>query len=139
MALSVFDDKGAPPAPRALAAALGRSSAAWLSLKEGLHSRCGPLLEEWGFSGKAYGWSLRLKRAKRAIVHMTPCQGHFLASMALAEKAWSVARAAELPPSVLKLVESAPKYPEGRGLRIPVRTRKEAASILELAAIKLAK
>jgi hypothetical protein len=138
VALSAFDDEGSPPDSRTLATMLGRSSAAWLSLQQGLHSRCGPLAEEWGFSGKAYGWSLRLKRAKRTIVYLTPCRGHFLASFALGEKACRAARQAALLPSVLALIEEAPKYAEGRGVRIPVRGRREVASILELAAIKLA-
>jgi hypothetical protein len=39
---------------------------------------------------------------------------------------------------MLSLIEAAPRYAEGRGVRIPVRTAKDVKSIRALAAIKLA-
>jgi uncharacterized protein DUF3788 len=63
--------------------------------------------------------------------------GHFLASLALGEKACAAARAEGLPDPILRLIAEAPKYPEGRGVRITVRTAKEARDIPKLVAIKL--
>jgi hypothetical protein len=137
VALSVFDDRNARPAASALAKALGRAVAAWNALKEGVASDCGAV-EEWTFSSAKAGWTLRLKHRKRVIVYMTPCKGHFLASFALGERACMAAEAAGLPPDVLAAIAEAPKYVEGRGVRIPVRTPAEAAAIRALAAIKLA-
>jgi hypothetical protein len=97
MALSAFDDKGSPPLDRALEEMLGRTSTLWARLKDDLQAAYGPLLEEWNFSGKAYGWSFRLKQNKRTIVYMTPCRAHFLASFALGEKACRAAHARGLP------------------------------------------
>jgi hypothetical protein len=138
MALSVFDDKAARPGERALADTLGRTHALWASLQADLQRAYGPLIEEWNFSGPAYGWSFRLKQRKRALVYLTPCRAHFLASFALGEKAYKAARGAGLPASVLELIEAAPKYAEGRGVRIPVRTKRDLASVRSLAAIKAA-
>jgi hypothetical protein len=138
MALSAFDDRKARPTDRTLDQALGRAAHAWASLKASLIRECAPLQEQWAFAGAKYGWSLRLKRGERVIVYMTPCLGHFLASLALGEKACTAAREASLPAGILTLIEEAPKYAEGRGIRIPVRTEKEARSIRKLAAIKLA-
>jgi hypothetical protein len=138
MALSAFDDKAAPPGDRALAQTLGRASTLWTELASGLRATYGPLVEEWNFSGKAYGWSFRLKLKKRTIVYMTPCRGYFLAGFALGEKACLAARSAGLTAAVMEIVSKAPKYAEGRGVRIPVRTRKDVDCVEKLAALKMA-
>ena len=137
MALSAFDDKASPPEDRALEKMLGRTSRLWARLKGDLQEAYGPLIEEWHFSGKAYGWSFRLKQKKRTIVYMTPCRAYFLASFALGEKACRVAHSAKLPGPVLALIESAPKYAEGRGVRIPVRSGHDLDTVESLAAIKM--
>jgi hypothetical protein len=138
MALSVFDDRQAAPTERAIRGALGKAAPAWTALLDLLSRDCGPLQDEWSFAGEKYGWSLKLRRGKRAIVYLTPCDSHFLASFALGEKACAAARAAKIPARVLRLIEDAPRYAEGRGVRIPVRTPREAEAIRDLALIKLA-
>lgn len=138
MALSAFDDKAAPPGDRALKAMLGRSSTLWARLRDDLQASHGPLTGEWNFSGTKYGWSFRLKKKTRAIVYMTPLRAHFLASFALGEKACKAAHASGLPAWVLAAIDGAPKYAEGRGVRIPVRTRKDLDGVEAVAAIKLA-
>jgi len=106
--------------------------------KEALFRECGPLQEEWAFAGAKFGWSQRLKRGKRVIIYLTPCKAHFLASFALGEKACAAARDADLPVRIQSLLADAPKYAEGRGVRIPVRTERDTKAIRILAAIKLA-
>jgi hypothetical protein len=137
MALSAFDDNTSPPGDRALEEMLGRTSSLWTRLKKDLQEAYGPLIEEWNFPGKAYGWSVRLKRKKRTIVYMTPCRAYFLASFALGEQACRAAHAAGLPAPVLAAIDGAPKYAEGRGVRIPVRSRRDLDSVESLAAIKV--
>lgn len=138
MALSVFDDRATPPTEQTLAQALGRAAKAWALVKEQVGRLCVPLREEWAFAGAKFGWSLRLKRADRVIVYMTPCRGQFLASFVLGEKACVAAREAGLPASILALIVEARKYAEGRGVRIPVKTARDASAVGKLAAIKLA-
>ena len=136
MSLSAFDDKTSPPGHGALDEMLGRTSGLWARLKEDLQAAYGPLVEEWNFSGQAYGWSFRLKEKKRTLVYMTPRRAHFLASFALGEKACLAAQAVRLPSAVLAIIDRAPKYAEGRGVRIPVRTKRDLESVEKLAAIK---
>jgi hypothetical protein len=138
MALSAFDDQSAPPDARTLATALGRTSGLWKRLIADLQGRHGPLVEEWNFSGKAYGWSLRLKQPTRVFVYLTPCESHFLASFVLGGKAYEATQTADLPASIQALIEQAPKYAEGRGMRIPVRSAADADAVRTLAAIKFA-
>jgi len=138
VALSALDDKAHPPTGRTLQAVLGRATALWDDLKADLQTAHGPLDEEWTFAGAAYGWSMRLRKRKRALVYLTPCRSHFLASFALGEKACRAAHAGGLPESILDAIEQAPKYAEGRGVRIPVRSRKDLAGIRRLVDIKAA-
>ena len=67
---------------------------------------------------------------------MTPCRGYFLASFALGEKAVSVILESKFPNWVIKTVESAPRYAEGRGVRFEVTKVGEVTHIARHAQIK---
>jgi hypothetical protein len=136
--LSVFDDKSRPPQDDELAAMLGSTFAIWNELKKRIASRFAPLSIEWGFTSQKTGWGVRLKRDKRTILYMTPCQGYFMASFALGEKAVRAAHESDLPASVLKAIDSAKKYAEGRGVRLEVRSVEDVRNVERLAVIKMA-
>ena len=137
MALSVFDDKARQPTEAEIARALKGSFVFWNELKERIASTFTPLTFEWGFAGKAYGWGLRLKHKKRAVLYMTPCEGYFLASFALGEKAVQAAHDSNLPASVVQLIDGAKKYAEGRGVRLKVTSTRDVRHIEKLAIIKM--
>lgn len=138
MTLSAFDDKSRPPQDDDLAATLGSTFLFWNELKKLIASRFPPLSAEWGFSSKKTGWGLRLKHEKRTILYMIPCESYFLASLALGEKAAKATHETDLPVSVLKVIDSAKKYAEGRGVRLEVRSAEDVHSVEKLAAIKMA-
>ena len=137
MALSVFDDQAKQPEDADLARVLKRSFASWNELKELIASTFTPLSVDWGFAGKAYGWSLRLKQKKRTVLYLTPCEGHFLASFALGEKAVKAAHNSDLSASLLQAIDNAKKYAEGRGVRLEVRNAKDVREVTKLAVIKM--
>lgn len=137
MALSFFDDKSRPPSDAALDAALGATGGLWRDLKKRIALRFPPLDELWGFSSKSTGWGLRLKRGDRTILYMTPCKGYFLASFALGEKAVKVAQEGKLPPAVRIAIDRAPRYAEGRGVRLEIRKARDLIAIETLAAAKM--
>jgi hypothetical protein len=138
MALSFFDDKTSPPTEAELKRVLGKSHKPWCRLRATIEKQFTPIVVEWGFASKSTGWGMRLKAEKRAVLYMTPCLDYFLASFALGEKAVKAAHAAGLPESILDAIDKAPKYAEGRGVRIEVRTLSEVAAIVTLAEIKMA-
>ena len=138
MALSAFGDKSNPPGASDLAATLGSAFVFWNELKRLMASRFCPLSEEWGFSSKKTGWGLRLKREKRTVLYMTPCEGYFLASFALGEKAVKAAHESDLPVSILRIIDGAKKYAEGRGVRLEVRSAEDVRNVEKLAVIKMA-
>lgn len=137
MALSIFDDKSKPPKEAELASALKDSFVFWNELKKLIALRFKPLSTEWGFASKTTGWGLRLKNKDRTILYMTPCEGHFLASFALGEKAVKAAHEDDLPVPVLRIIDNAKKYAEGRGVRLEVRNGRDVRSVEKLAVIKM--
>jgi hypothetical protein len=138
LAFTGFFDKSKTPADKELAAALGPAIDLWHDLRRLIARQFAPLTEEWVFGGKNYGWSLRLKQNKRAILYMKPLAGYFLASFAFGEKAVRAAHEADLPASLLKIIDDAPKYAEGRAVRVEVKGAKDIRAAVKLAAIKMA-
>jgi hypothetical protein len=125
------------PEARELAEVLGRSSSLWNTLTADLHSQYDPLSEKWSFSGAKYGWSLGLKHKKRNVLYLIPQHKRFLAAFVLGQKAIGAAHKSGLPAAVLKAIDGAKQYPEGRGVRLEVRNRKDLAVVERLAAIKM--
>ena len=138
MALSALDDKSKTPQDGDLVEVLGRAKQRWDELRALASLRYEPLTEHWSFSGKQYGWSLGLKRKKRTVLYLIPCKRHFLVAFVLGEKAVKAARQSDLPAAVVKSINTAKKYVEGRGVRLEVRTKKDLAPVEKLAAIKMA-
>jgi len=137
VALSVFIDRSRQPAEADLARALEDSFVFWNELKERIAARFKPLSFEWGFTSKTTGWGLRLKHKERIILYMTPCAGHFLASFALGEKAVQAADEAKLPRSLLKIIDSAKRYAEGRAVGLKATSDRDVRNIEKLAVIKM--
>ncbi len=138
MALSAFDDKSKQPTAADLKTMLGRSNVHWDSLRTHIASEYPPLDETWNFAGAKWGWSLRLKQKKRTVLYMTPCKKHFLVGFALGEKAVKAAHDAGLPDSVITVIDQAPRYAEGRGVRIEIRNKRDLDAVKKLAAVKMA-
>jgi hypothetical protein len=136
MALSAFDDKTRSPTIDDLRLVLGRAYAPWVKLLALVAERIDPVAEVWKFTSASTGWGLRVLQKERVILYMTPQSNQFLVSLALGEKAVAAVRAAKLSAGVLKAIEDAPRYAEGRGVRIAVRRRAQLATIARLAQIK---
>jgi hypothetical protein len=137
MSLSVFEAKSGAPRRAALAAALGRALPRWQGLIERVSAAHAPIEPVWHCAGPSFGWSLRLVRRGRVVLYLIPQAGGFLAAVVLGAKAEAAARAAGLPDGVLALIDAAPRYAEGRGVRVPVRTRADALAVERLVAFKL--
>jgi hypothetical protein len=136
MALSAFFDKELPPTDRQVASILGATAPLWESTVTKITEQLPDVSTAWGFTSKATGWSLRVKLDERIIVYLTPTDGCFLASIGLGRRAVEAAQAAKLPKSMLAVIDAAPQYAEGRGVRFPVRNSNDVAVLLKLAVIK---
>lgn len=134
---NAFIGKASQPTHAEVAAALGPAAEVWKQLVDWFAER-GVTDQEWkSYSAKA-GWTLLLKLKKRTIVYLAPCDGCFRVSFALGDRAMAAARQSDLPKATLKLIDEAPHYAEGTGIRLIVKETKDFAVIQRLARIKLA-
>jgi hypothetical protein len=129
--------KAAQPTETEVAAALGSTAELWNQLLDWLAEQ-GIVEQEWSSYSQKAGWSLRLKLKKRTIVYLSPCDGCFRVSFALGDRAVAAARQGGLSKSVLQLLDDAPRYAEGTGVRLMVKAPRDMAAIRKLALIKLA-
>ena len=138
MAENAFIGRTRKPTDAELSAALGTAKAVWDEFLAELDEGFEVNVHEWkSYSSKA-GWSLRVKRKDRTIVWLGPCQGCFNTVFILGDKAICAARLVKFPQRIVKALNGAPKYPEGTGVRLEVKSSKDIGTLKKLAAIKLA-
>jgi len=131
---AIFDDKARKPDEADLERTLGRTKSLWDAIVRHVATEYPPLTEDWGFYKS---WSLRLKRKARTVLYLIPQRGHFLCAFVLGAKAADQALGAGLPESATKAISEAPVYAEGRGFRLPVKTKRDVEVMKALAAIKM--
>lgn len=137
MALSAFEDPAQPPSSDELRDTLGPSVERWAALLRHVHSAYAPLTELWRHAGATFGWSLRLMQKERVILYLTPQRGAFLVGLVLGERAAQSAEAGSLPPLALEALTAAPKYAEGRGIRLSVTSSAQLEAVQALIPYKL--
>ena len=138
MSPNAFINRPKPPTGAELAAALGPAKAVWDQLLADLAQECGANVQEWNSYSPKAGWSLRVKRKKRTIVWLAPCLGCFRVAFIFGDKAMQALRQCKWPKRVIKVMDEAPKYPEGTGIRLEVKSSRDIGTLKKLAAIKLA-
>jgi hypothetical protein len=135
---NAFINKTLQPTAEEVSAALGATAGVWKQLVDWLAVEKGVADQEWKSGSLKYGWSLRLKLKKRTIVYLAPCDGCFRVAFVLGDRAVAAARESDLSKGVLKLLDEAPRYAEGTGVRLMVKGAKDLAAVRKLAVIKLA-
>ncbi|MGA3079821.1 MAG: DUF3788 domain-containing protein [Terracidiphilus sp.] len=134
---NAFIGKTTLPTAEEVAASLGPSAELWKQLIDWFAGQQ-VTTQVWQSVSPKYGWALRLKLKKRTIVYLGPCNGCFRVSFVLGDRAVAAAREGGLSKSTLKILDEAPRYAEGTGLRLMVKAPKDLAAIRKLALIKLA-
>ena len=134
---NAFIGKATQPTLDELVSALGPAAIVWQELVDWFAEQK-VVDQEWKSYSPKVGWSVRLKVKKRNIIYLTPCASCFIVGLIFGGKAVAAARQADLSKSTLKLLDEAPRYPEGTGLQLTVKSSKDLAAIRKLALIKLA-
>lgn len=138
VALPPMFDPAKPPQRATLDATLGAAAPLWHSAIRRAVSRAPQLAEAWHFAGPRIGWSLRLVDGDRIVVYLTPGTELFCVGLVLGAKAVEAAREAGLSTAAADILEAAPKYAEGHGVRFVVASSEDLAPFDELLSIKLA-
>ena len=134
MSPNAFIGKTQPPTDDELSAELGAARVLW----DELLAELALPIQEWNSYSPKAGWSVKLKLKKRTILYLAPCHGSFRVAFILGAKAVEAARQANLSKALLKIVDEAPRYPEGTGVRLHIKARRDLAAVKKLAAVKLA-
>jgi hypothetical protein len=134
---NAFIGRTKAPSDADVAAALGAVKPLWDDLVVGMARELGLTGSEWKSYSVKHGWALQLRRGKRNIVHLAPCQGSFHVLIILGDRAVAAARAARLDTAAAKLIDAAPRYPEGTGIRLDVSRARQIPLVRKLARIKL--
>ena len=138
MPVNAFINKTKQPTDVEIAAALGPARVVWDQLLAELSVGHGVNTHEWKSYSVKTGWALRVKRKARTVVWLEPSEGCFTVLFILGEMAMQAAGQTKLPQRIVKAMNEAPKYPEGTGVRLVVKTARDIGSLMKLAAIKLA-
>ena len=136
MPLSALTDKSHEPTDDEVRQALGNAYEVWTQLIDAVAEQIGPVSPTWGFTSKSTGWGLRIRQKDRIILYMTPQSGKFLASFALGERAVAAAKVLKLPSALLEAIDAAPRYAEGRGVRLEVTAKRQIPGLALLAKVK---
>jgi len=137
MTTNAFINKPTLPTDAELAAALGATKAIWDELLTAVAQECGATVQEWRSYSPKSGWALRVQRKDRTIIWLAPSQDCFEVLFILGAAAMAAARQTRLPQRVLQVIYEAPKYPEGSGVRLQVKSMRDLAAVKKLALIKL--
>jgi hypothetical protein len=138
IAPNAFIGKTERPTDSDLEKAMGPTKPVWDGLIADLAAQHGVSIQEWNSYSVKAGWSLRLKRGKRTIVWLAPCERCFRVAFILGEKAVQAARQCGLSAPALRALNEAPKYPEGTGIRLLIKGPRDIPTVRKLAAVKLA-
>ena len=134
MSPNAFIGRTKPPTDEELSTELGAARALW----DELLTELALPIQEWNSYSPKAGWSMKLKLKKRTILYLAPCHGSFRVAFILGAKAVEAARQSKLPKAVLKIIDEAPRYAEGTGVRLEIAARKDLAAVKKLAEVKLA-
>lgn len=138
MTTNAFIAKTEKPTDIELTAALGPAKTVWDQLLSDLAREFDVGVWEWKCHSPKWGWSLRVKRKARTIVWLSPSENCFTVLFILGAKAMQVARATKWPKRIVNALAQAPKYPEGTGVRLDIKSMSDLKILKKLAAIKIA-
>lgn len=135
---SIFEEQAIGPTEQDLKEKLGTNYGIWAELRDLVVQLHPGAKAEWNFPGTKYGWSFRIKDRKRAIIYLLPRDGFFKVAFVFGQKAMDAIMCSGVSSEIITELEAAPKYAEGRGIRIEVRDASKIADITRLVQIKLA-
>lgn len=117
--------------------ALGGAYAMWAGIVRVVEELASPLDIEWKPSKLAFGHVCLLRHKKRTLLYLLPEKASITAAIVLGERAYGLAMASTLSAAVKTSLSEARPYVEGRGIRVPVKTRRDLATIRKLVEIKI--
>jgi hypothetical protein len=127
-------DQSEPPDAVALEERLGPA----LDAFQALRTLRPTATSAWRRYGRNSPWTLKVVEGRRTLCYLTPDEGFVAVSIIFGTRASEAVFATpDVPDDVKTLLREARPYAEGRGIRIPARTRDDVALVERLVGIKL--
>ncbi len=117
---------------------LGRAKRHWDNLTAHALEADPAAKQEWKFYSARSGWTFVLRGKRRNLFYLIPSAKRFAVSFVFGEKAVKAAEQSDLPRHVIEMIKESPQYPEGRAVRLEVRTAADVKIARQLLAVKLA-
>lgn len=134
---SIFIDPDLKPSLKEAKSALGNTFRLWEELIAFTKEQYPPVVEEWKFAGKKFGWSLRLSDKKRVLVYLLPRDKFFKVALVFGQRAAEKVLSSPVDEAFKLELQNAKAYAEGRGVRIDVKDISTLKDIKLLIAIKI--
>lgn len=122
-----------PPTTKDVSRTLGPAFAAWQALLDPSLGRT----TEWKRYGKKNPWVLRIFEGKKTIFWLYPVKGELQVTLIVGEKKVKAGLAGALPKRLKDDLRRATSYPEGRAVRLRMRTAARAGDVERLVDLKL--
>ena len=133
----VFLDKSHVPEDADLAKVLGRAKRHWDNLRAHALDADSAASPEWTYESKKSGWTFAVRGRRRNLLYLKPYDKSFTLGFAYSEQAVQAAEQSDLPDHVVEIIRQAPKYPEGRAVRVKVTSAADVKIAKKLLAIKI--
>ena len=117
--------------------ALGAAYSMWAGIVGVVEELASPLDIVWKPSKLAFGHVCLLRYKKRTLLYLLPETASVTVAIVLGERAYGLAMASTLSTAIKQSLSEARPYAEGRGIRVPVKTSRDLATIRKLVEIKI--
>lgn len=134
---SIFSDKNRCPTHHKLSEALGETCSIWQQLVDFTKNNYPDATEEWRFSGEKFGWSYRIKDAKRVIIYLLPRDLFFKVAFVFGQKAVDQILESSVSEVIKEELLGTKAYAEGRGIRIEIKDTSNLEDIKKLIQFKI--
>lgn len=116
----LFLDPTPEPTLALLKKELGRRFSYWKEFSEHVP---GPTVVQWKHYGKKMGWTMKLLLKGRNLCFISAYPGYFAVAFVFGDKAVAAVEQSTLPAELVRELVEGRKYPEGRVLRVEVKSR----------------
>ena len=124
------------PGDKEVASQLGAAQAIWNGIIANLTEFYGEIDAEWRASKTGFGSTCLLKHKKRTLLYLTPEKEEIQVGIVLGDRAVALALASRLPRAIKTLITKAPKYGEGTGIRLRVKSGTDLPAVIDLVVMK---
>ncbi len=122
-----------PPTDAQVRRALGPAVAAWDALLDPARKRT----REWKRYSRKAPWALRVNEGKRTVLWLRPLEGELRVAVIVGEKRVATGLAGPLSKKLEADLRDAPRYPEGRAVRLRMKSAARVRDVERLVDLKL--